>query len=104
MAVLRPVLPPPDVALVEDGDVGDAVVAGQIIGASQPVAAGADDDDIVGRFELGGGRQVAARRVAAPEAVFQQAERHDLSRGPAALVSVVSNRGCWPSPMPTGGS
>src|ERR1700736_5084157 len=40
------------VAPVEHRDIGDAVVSGQIVRRRQPVYAGPDDDDVVGRLEI----------------------------------------------------
>jgi len=37
---------------LEDGDVADAVVPGQVIGGCQAVTAAAHDDDVIGRFGL----------------------------------------------------
>src|SRR5207302_9636568 len=41
-----------DVALLEDGDVGDAVVLGEVVGRGETVRAPADDDDVVAPLEL----------------------------------------------------
>ena len=70
------------VSLLQDGDVGDAVFLGEIVGSREPVPAAADDDDVVRRLELGCDRNVAAGGVAPPQTVFQQAERH----GPSGLT------------------
>ena len=40
-------------ALLQHGDVGDAVLLGHVIGGGEAVAAGADDDDVIGRLRLG---------------------------------------------------
>jgi hypothetical protein len=42
-----------DPAFFQHGHPGDAVILGQVIGRSQPMAAAADDDRIVGRLRLG---------------------------------------------------
>ena len=41
-----------DPALLQHGDVGDAVDGREVVGRRQAVAAAADDDDVVGRFRL----------------------------------------------------
>ena len=43
----------PEVALVEDGHIGDAVIGGEVVGAGQAVDAAADDDHVVGGLQLG---------------------------------------------------
>ncbi len=40
-------------ALLQDGDVGDAVVLGEVVGGGQTVTAGADDEHVVGALRLG---------------------------------------------------
>ena len=40
-------------ALLEHRDIGDAVLLGEVVGGRQPVAAAADDDDVIGRLRLG---------------------------------------------------
>ena len=52
MVVLRPTLPRPMAALLEHGDIGDAVVAGQVVGGGEPMPAAADDDHVVAGFGL----------------------------------------------------
>ena len=42
-----------DVALLEHRDVGDAVLAGEVVGGGEAVRAAADDHDVVGVPELG---------------------------------------------------
>ena len=37
----------PDVTLVDDGHVRDAVIPRQIVGAGQPMGAATDDDDVI---------------------------------------------------------
>src|SRR5699024_3754516 len=41
-----------EVALVQHGDVGDAVPGGQVVGGGQAVDAAADDDDVVGSLKV----------------------------------------------------
>src|SRR5262249_9156874 len=41
----------PEIALVQDGDVGDAVVLAKVIGDGQSVYAGADNCGVVSRFQ-----------------------------------------------------
>ena len=74
MVVLRPTLPSPIGPLLEDRDVGDAVVAGQVVGGGEPVAAAAHDHDAVvrPRRRLGPGTRPAALPG---EALAQQAPR-----------------------------
>ena len=50
--MLRPGRARADVVLLEDRDVGDAVLASQVVGGRQAVRAAADDDDVVGVLEL----------------------------------------------------
>src|SRR5713226_9266923 len=40
-------------ALLEHGDVGDAVIPGEIVGGRQTVAAATDDNDVIGRLRIG---------------------------------------------------
>src|SRR5439155_6035974 len=44
-----------DVALLEDGDVGDAVVLREVVGGREPVRAPADDHDVVALLQLTAG-------------------------------------------------
>jgi len=46
-----------DVTLLDHGDIGDAVVARQVIRGGQPVAARADDHHVVAGFQRPGGRE-----------------------------------------------
>ncbi len=50
--MLRPVLPPPNPALFYDGDIGQPVSLGEIIGRRQPMAAAPDDHRIIGGFRF----------------------------------------------------
>jgi len=47
--VLRPVFAAADPALLQHGDVADAVLLGEVVGRGEAVAAAADDDDVVFR-------------------------------------------------------
>ena len=38
-----------EIALLEDRDIGDAVIAGEVVGGRHPVSAAADDHHVVGR-------------------------------------------------------
>src|SRR5277367_6842036 len=40
-------------SLLEHGDVGDAVIPGEIVGRRQTMAATTDDDDVIGRLGVG---------------------------------------------------
>ena len=42
-----------EIALLEHGDLADAVMLGEVVGRRQTVAAAADDDDVVGVAGLG---------------------------------------------------
>ena len=53
MVVLRPTLPEPMIALLDHGDIGDAVLLGEIIGGGEAVPAAADDHHVVVRLRLG---------------------------------------------------
>src|SRR4030095_12942920 len=112
MAVLRAVLPPArepfsitamlvvaearvlarrvasgEVALLDHRDVGDAVVARQIVGCGDAMAAAADDDDVVAAPQLRRPREVALGRVAPAQSVCQKSEGHAAGKsrvgGPA---------------------
>jgi hypothetical protein len=56
-------------ALLENGDIADVVLAGEVVGGGEPVAAAADNDDVVIglRSRLAPGRRpvpMAAQRIA----------------------------------------
>ena len=73
---VAPGAPAAHVPLVEDGDVGDAVVLGEVVGGGQPMHASADDDNVVARLQL-----VVApylRPVTLHQPVLDQAERRIL--------------------------
>ncbi len=76
-----------EVALLDHGDVGDAVVARQVVGRGHAVAAAADDDDVVAALEFLRPRKVALGRVAPAQTIFQKSERHAAGKsrvdGPA---------------------
>ena len=84
-----------EVALVEHGDVADAVVAGQIIGGRQTVTAGADDDHIVAGLEPLVPREHARLRMLPGERKFEQSGWHDQRVGESAgnemRVSIVGH-------------
>ena len=63
-------------AALQHGHARDAVVAGEIVGGGEPVPAAADDHHVVGRAQLGAGREEALGRVLAREAVAEQFEGH----------------------------
>ena len=50
-------------ALLQHRDIGDPVLLGEIERGRQPVPAAADDDDVVGRLELGVAPDAASSRV-----------------------------------------
>ena len=52
-------------ALLQHRDIGDAVLLGEVIGGGQPMAAGADDDDVVFLARLGRGPLLLPALVAA---------------------------------------
>ncbi|MNC38062.1 hypothetical protein D3C75_866520 [compost metagenome] len=66
------------VGLFQHGDVGDAVVLGQVVGDGQAVAAAANDHHVITRLEFARWRQVDLHRVVGAQAVFQQGERHGV--------------------------
>ncbi len=72
-----------EIALLEHGDVGDAVARRQIIGSCQPMSAAADDDHIVAGFECGLPSEVRFIRVSAVErgadGVLEQSKWHGES-------------------------
>ena len=70
-----------EIALVQHRDIGDAPVLGQVIGGGEPMAAGADDDDVVGGLQLRGLGEMALGRVFAAEPVFQESEWHEMFLG-----------------------
>ena len=53
IVVLRPVLPPPSQPFSSTAMLRHAVLLGEVVGGGEPVAAGADDDGVVGGFRLG---------------------------------------------------
>ena len=53
MVVLRPTLPEPMIAFLDHGDIGDAVLLGEVIGGGEAVAAAADDHHVVGGLGSG---------------------------------------------------
>ena len=57
--VLRAMLPPASQPLLQDRDVGDAMVFGQVVRGRQAMPATTDDDDVVGRFR----RRVAPKEL-----------------------------------------
>ena len=73
-----------EIALVQHRDIGDAPVLGQVIGRGEAMAAGADDDDVVGGLQLRGLGEMALGRVFAAEPVFQESEWHEVFLGPPA--------------------
>lgn len=80
----------PEPALVDDGDIGDAVLAGQIIGGSQTMAAGADDDHVIFGFRLAV-RPLLVPVLVAGQGIPQKIEsiktRHERTRWLENLVS-----------------
>ena len=52
MVVLRAGVAAADPALLEHGDIADAVFLGEIVGGGEPVAAAADDDRRIGALRL----------------------------------------------------
>ena len=66
------------VGLFQHGDIGDAVILGQVVGDGQAVAAAADDHHVIAWFEFARWRQVDLHRVVGAQAVFQQGERHTV--------------------------
>ena len=53
MVVLRPVLPPPIQPFSSTATLREAVLAGEVVGGAEPVAAAADDQRVVGGLGLG---------------------------------------------------
>ena len=66
--------------LVQDAHVLDAVLRGQIVGDGQAMAAGADDDHVVGGLELRAPAEVRVVRVLFGQRVLQEGERHWSNR------------------------
>ncbi|MCY1415506.1 hypothetical protein D9M71_309910 [compost metagenome] len=64
------------VGLFQHGDVGYAVVFGQVVGDGQAMTAAADDHHVIAWLEFARWRQVDLHRVVGAQAVFQQGERH----------------------------
>ncbi|MNE43758.1 hypothetical protein D3C80_1379520 [compost metagenome] len=77
-------------ALVDDGDIGDAVLAGEIIGSAQTMAASADDDHVIFGLRLAVGPLLVPVLVAG-QGVLQKIEsiktRHERTRWLKKLVS-----------------
>ena len=82
-------------ALVQHRYIGDAMHLGQVIGGGQPVAARADDDDVIGGLWLRGAPLVAPVLVRA-EGVFRQFEkgiaRHGRRQAPCHGVPLRRRR------------
>jgi len=57
-----------DVSFLDHGDVANTMVAGQVVRGRQAVAAGADDHDVVGRFQRLVAREHPRFRVLARQA------------------------------------
>src|SRR5579883_3309170 len=71
-----------DPSLLEDGDIGDAVILGEIIGRREAVAAAADDDDVIGRLR----RRIApgARPTSMPaESMAEKPQKRVPHRDPS---------------------
>src|SRR5690242_2198333 len=64
------------VAFLQDSDIPDAVVFGEVMRASEAMSAAADDHDVIGGSQLRCLRNVATHRVSPAETIFQQSERH----------------------------
>ena len=69
-------------AAVEHRDIGDAVMGGEVIGRGEAVPAGADDDDVVARLQVGGPDQVGIARMV-------RAQTHISGARAASSVSAV---------------
>ena len=80
----------PDVGLLENGDIGDVVVLGQIVRRCQSVNSSADDHDIVRIFEIV--LTPDAWPIAPGDAFSEEAHSGELSsRGsPTHVISSVS--------------
>ncbi|MCY1176043.1 hypothetical protein D9M73_163040 [compost metagenome] len=64
------------VGLFQHGDVGYAVVFGQVVGDGQAMTAAADDHHVIAWLEFARWRQVDLHRVVGAQAVLQESERH----------------------------
>ena len=90
--------PGADVALLEDGDIVDAVLA-QVVRGGQPVRAAADDDHVVGALELGRRRHMRRLRNRSRMAglrglgldVAEAGERVGADRPPAKVMAGVGD-------------
>ena len=82
-----------EVAPIEHRDVGDAVVAREIVRRREAVTAAADDHDVVAPPELGPGWKVPLDRMLAMQAVLEQRPRHRRLLKPTAACARISAEG-----------
>ena len=75
-----------EIALVEDGDVGDAPVLGEIIGRGEAMTAGAHDHHVVSGLQILRLGKVAPRGILRAQPVFQKPEWHSLDLETPVIV------------------